>query len=82
MVGVLLREHFGRGRFGTIIGFMWGILMLVSIAGPPIAGWAFDTWGSYQGVWLASAGIIFVGAVIVLMIPPVSITSRAKNGAS
>jgi len=82
MVGVLLREHFGRGRFGTIIGFMWGILMLVSIAGPPIAGWAFDTRGSYQGVWLASAGIIFVGAVIVLMIPPVSITSRAKNGAS
>ena len=82
MVGILLREYFGRGRFGTIIGFMWGILMFISITGPPIAGWVFDTWGSYQGVWLASAGITFVGAVIVLMIPPVSITSRAKDGAS
>ncbi len=82
MVGVLLREYFGLGNFGTIIGFMWGILMLGTVAGPPIAGWVFDTWGSYQGVWLAFAGIIFVGAVILLMIPPVSTTSRAKDGTS
>jgi sugar phosphate permease len=82
MVGVLLREYFGRGNFGTIIGFMWGILMLGNMGGPPIAGWVFDNWGSYQGVWLAFAGVTFVGAVIVLMIPPVSITSRAKDGAS
>jgi len=82
MVGVLLREYFGLGNFGTIIGFMWGILMLGNMAGPPVAGWVFDTWGSYQGIWLASAGITFVGAVIMLMVPPVSITSRAKNGAS
>ena len=82
MVGVLLREYFGLGNFGTIIGFMWGILMLGNMAGPPVAGWVFDTWGSYQGVWLASAGITFVGAVIMLMVPPVSTTSRAKDGAS
>lgn len=82
MVGVLLREYFGLGNFGTIIGFMWGILMLGNMAGPPIAGWVFDNWGSYQGVWLAFAGTTFVGAVITLMIPPVSITSRVKNGAS
>lgn len=82
MVGVLLREYFGLGNFGTIIGFMWGILMLGNMAGPPVAGWVFDNWGSYQGVWLAFAGTTFVGAVITLMIPPVSITSRVKNGAS
>ncbi|MBL7127141.1 MAG: MFS transporter [Dehalococcoidales bacterium] len=30
MVGVLLREHFGRGNFGTIIGIAWGILTCIS----------------------------------------------------
>ena len=69
MVGVLLREHFGRGNFGTIMGFAWGILMLGTMTGPPIAGWVFDTWGSYQGIWIAMAAATFVGAIIMIMMP-------------
>ena len=69
MVGVLLRGHFGRGNFGTIMGFAWGILMLGTMAGPPIAGWVFDTWGSYQGTWAAMAGTTFVGAIIMAISP-------------
>ncbi len=71
MVGVLLREHFGRGNFGTIMGFAWGILMLGTMAGPPIAGWVFDTWGSYQGIWITLAAATFVGAIIMIMMPRV-----------
>ena len=71
MVGVLLREHFGRGNFGTIIGVVWGILMLGTVAGPPIAGWVFDNWGSYQGTWLVMSGSIFIGAIIMTMTPRV-----------
>ena len=69
MVGVLLRGHFGRGNFGTIMGFAWGILMLGTMTGPPIAGWVFDTWGSYQGIWIAMAAATFVGAIIMIMMP-------------
>ena len=69
MVGVLLRGHFGRGNFGTIIGFAWGILMLGTIAGPPIAGWVYDTWGSYQGTWVVMAGAVFIGALIMALSP-------------
>ncbi|MGB2813947.1 MAG: MFS transporter [Dehalococcoidales bacterium] len=69
MVGVLLRGHFGRGNFGTIMGFAWGILMLGTMTGPPIAGWVFDTWGSYQGVWIAMAAATFVGAIIMITMP-------------
>jgi len=72
MLAVLLREYFGRGKLGTIIGFAWGILMLGNMAGPPIAGAVFDKWGSYQGLWLASAGLTLVGAVIMALTPPVS----------
>ena len=69
MVGVLLRGHFGRGNFGTIIGFAWGILMLGTMTGPPIAGWVFDTWGSYQGLWITLAAATFVGAAVMIMMP-------------
>lgn len=71
MVGILLRGHFGWGNFGTIIGFAWGILMFGGMAGPPIAGWVFDTWGSYQGTWLVMAGCAFIGAIIMSMMPRV-----------
>jgi len=69
LVGVLLREHFGRGNFGTIIGIAWGILMVGNMVGPTIAGWAFDHWGSYQGTWLAMAGGAFIGAIIMALTP-------------
>jgi len=69
MVGVLLRGHFGRGNFGTIIGFAWGILMAGTMVGPPIAGWVYDQWGSYQGTWVTMAGVAFIGAVIMTVTP-------------
>jgi MFS family permease len=72
MLAVLLGEYFGRGKLGTIIGFAWGVLMLGNMSGPPIAGAVFDKWGSYQGLWLALAGLTLVGAVIVALTPPVS----------
>ena len=77
MVGILLRVHFGRGNFGTIIGFAWGILMLGTMVGPPIAGWVFDNWGSYQGTWLIMAGSTFIGAIIMTMTPRASKTGHA-----
>jgi len=69
MVGILLRGHFGRGSFGTIIGFAWGILMLGTIVGPPVAGWVYDTWGSYQGTWVVAAGASSAGAIIMALSP-------------
>lgn len=72
MLGVLLREYFGRGNFGAILGLAWGILILSNAGGPPIAGWVFDHWGSYQGVWLAFAGLTFLGVVIMMLTPPVN----------
>ena len=75
MVGILLREYFGRGRFGTIIGLVWGILMVGNMVGPPVAGWVFDHWGSYQGTWLAFAGLGIIGAIIIMAMPSVKTKS-------
>ncbi|MFC1937064.1 MFS transporter [Chloroflexota bacterium] len=65
----LLREYFGRGSFGTILGFVSGMMMLGNITGAPIAGWIFDTFGSYQAAWLGSCASTLAGAVLGLTIP-------------
>ncbi len=65
----LLREYFGRKNFGTIHGFMVGIMMVGNVAGPPIAGWAFDTSGSYHGVWLAFAATGILAVILAATTP-------------
>ncbi|MFC1941542.1 MFS transporter, partial [Chloroflexota bacterium] len=65
----LLRQYFGRSSFGTILGFTTGVTMVGSIAGAPVAGWVFDTWGSYQGIWLGIAALTLMGLVLILTMP-------------
>jgi len=65
-----LREYYGRASFGTILGFTSGIMMLGNISGAPLAGWVYDTWGTYYGVWLAFGALTLIGAVLVITIPP------------
>lgn len=67
----LLREYFGRRRFGAIHGFAIGVMMVGSIVGAPLAGWVFDTWGSYRGIWLIFAGCAGAAAINVGTTPPV-----------
>jgi MFS family permease len=69
MRAALLREYFGRERFGTIHGLTIGIMTLGSIVGPPLAGWVFDEWHSYEGAWFALAAFSTVALIIVLTTP-------------
>ncbi|MFC1982160.1 MFS transporter, partial [Chloroflexota bacterium] len=44
MRAALVRENFGRGSFGTTLGFIIAVAHLGAITGPPLAGWVFDKW--------------------------------------
>jgi MFS family permease len=55
--GAILREYFGRNSFGKILGVMYGSGAIGGIIGPTVAGWMFDTLGTYQIVWLALFGL-------------------------
>ncbi|MBN1255521.1 MAG: MFS transporter [Deltaproteobacteria bacterium] len=72
----LLRDYFGRSRLGTILGFSTGVMMLGNIAGAPLAGWAYDTSGSYRGAWFAFAAVAVVSAIIIVTTPPFKKTTR------
>ncbi len=75
----LVREYFGRDNFGKIFGWMLGMNMLGSITGPPLAGWVYDTWNSYQGIWFIFAGVALLASLSVLAIRPVSIASPDRG---
>ena len=64
-----MREGFGRNNFGTVFGLIAGINMVGGIIGAPLAGWVFDNWGSYQGIWFIFAGLAVMAVVLVATIP-------------
>lgn len=75
----LVREHFGRARFGAIYGLMEGIGATGGIAGPLLAGWAYDSWGNYQMIWLAFSSLSVVAVVSVLTLGEVKNVSPKGN---
>lgn len=70
----MVAEYFGRANYGAILGLMVGINAIGAIIGPPLAGWVFDTWDSYQGIWLAYSGLAIVGSLLIFNITPVKMT--------
>jgi len=75
----LLRKYFGRNSFGTILGFASGVMMMGNIAGAPLAGWVFDTWGSYQGIWFGLVSLTLAGLVLALTTPSIGDTVEMND---
>jgi predicted MFS family arabinose efflux permease len=51
------------------MGFMSGVMMVGNITGAPLAGWIYDTWGTYRGAWLAYGAVTLLGAFLVFTLP-------------
>jgi MFS family permease len=66
--GAVLREYFGRDSFGKMIGILMGFASIGGIIGPTLAGWVFDTLGSYDFIWLVFAGCMSLGIILALRI--------------
>ena len=61
--GSILREYFGRNSFGKMIGIIMGSSSIGGIVGPTLAGWSYDTWGSYQHIWYVFAGLLIIALI-------------------
>ena len=63
--GAILQEYFGTAYFGKMLGIVLGSASIGGIVGPTLAGWAFDTTGSYTSVWYGLC--VISGAAIFLI---------------
>ena len=64
------REYFGRESFGKVLGIILGFSSIGGIIGPTLAGWVFDTLGSYHFIWLAFCGFSGLSMWLILRIKP------------
>ncbi|MBN2063122.1 MAG: MFS transporter [Deltaproteobacteria bacterium] len=65
----MLLEYFGRGKSGTVVGTCMAVLSMGNILGPPLAGWIFDYYGSYQVAWFTFLGVTVAGIISLLSLP-------------
>jgi sugar phosphate permease len=63
--GSIVREYFGRDSFGTMIGIILGAASIGGLIGPTLAGWVYDTLGSYQVAWLVFLGLIGCSVILI-----------------
>ena len=68
--GAIMREYFGVGALGSILGLMAGVGTLARISGPLLAGRTYDTLGYYRPIWFFFAGTFIVSVWLMLKIPP------------
>jgi len=66
--GAMLREYYGRDSFGKSLGIVLGSSSMGGIVGPTLAGWVFDTFGTYLFVWYSFAVLLLFTIFLVLQI--------------
>ena len=63
------RRLFRRPALGSIIGALYSGVAFGALLGSPVAGYAYDFFGSYAGAILAGAALCLVSFVITLLMP-------------
>lgn len=65
----LAADYFGGRALGSIIGALYSGVGFGALLGSPVAGYAFDFFGSYTGAILAGAVLCLISFAITLMMP-------------
>lgn len=65
----LAADYFGARALGSIIGALYSGVGFGALLGSPVAGYAFDFFGSYTGAILGGAALCLVSFLITLMMP-------------
>jgi MFS family permease len=68
--GAIVRDYYGRGSFGRLLGIVMGVSAVGGVIGPTLAGYAFDTQGSYIFIWVTLAVAIALATVLLLSMGP------------
>lgn len=64
---LIVQDAFGVKFYGSIMGVMSITMGVSSFLGPILAGWSFDTTGSYRFAFLLVAALFFTGAMSLIL---------------
>jgi MFS family permease len=65
----LAADYFGGRALGSIIGALYSGVAFGALLGAPVAGYAYDFFGSYTGAILAGAALCLVSFALTLVMP-------------
>ena len=68
LMAFLVARYFGLKSYGAIYGSLYGFFALGAGIGPVVFGRAFDATGNYDGPLMLSAGLLVLGAVLLLLL--------------
>jgi MFS family permease len=81
LYSVLAREYFSPRMLGTVLGAATMTSSIGMAFGPWGGGWLYDSFGSYNWLYIASAGVGIAAAAMALAFPPARKDSDAETGA-
>ncbi len=67
---LMTAQQFGEASFGRALGLMNLMMVPLTAAASPLAGWIFDRTRSYDGVILGSIGVLSLAIVLLLWLKP------------
>jgi MFS family permease len=70
LYAVLAREYFGQQIMGTVFGAATMLSSIGMSIGPLAGGWAFDAFGDYAWMFIASSAVGIGAAALAIAFPP------------
>jgi MFS family permease len=65
----LAADYFGGRALGSVIGALYSGVGFGALLGSPVAGYAYDFFGSYTGAILGGAALCFVSFILTVLMP-------------
>jgi MFS family permease len=63
--GLIIKHYFGTASIGKLLGISMGVAAMGGLAGPVLAGWAYDTYQTYQYVWFVFIGLSIISTTVI-----------------
>ncbi len=72
----IVGEFFGMHSIAELVGIFGAVGMLVSAAAPYVAGYIFDTTGSYSIAFVIVIALLLAGSIVALLMKKPAVTPR------
>lgn len=79
MLPALIADHFAGARLGAVIGLQYTAAGLAGLVGPVLAGYLYDTGGSYAPAFAVAAASSLAAAGLLAALPPPATAPAAPD---